>query len=139
MEQKEREAVAEAVVARMRSAEAAERLADAEQMLAHFAPGPDVYYYNDGQRFTYPALAAGLRSEGFRKLKGLIEPGFQNLHVFVLGPEDALATATFKRTVSDGSGAVNRSQGALSWLWRKIDGQWLIAYAQTDHRPDSGA
>jgi len=132
-------AIVAAVEARMRSAEAAERLADPEQMLAHFASGPDVYFYNDGQRWTYAALAAGLRSSGFRSLKGLIEPGFGDLHVWVLGAEYALVTAKFKRTVTDSSGAVTRSQGALSWLWRNIDGQWLIVYGQTDHRPDSGA
>ena len=123
----------------MRSAEAAERLGDAEQILAHFGAGPDVYFYNDGQRWTHAALAAGLRSERFRELKGRIEPGFGDIHVWVLGPDFALATATFKRRVTDGGGTVSRSQGALSWLWRKVDGQWLVVYGQTDHRPDTDA
>ena len=139
MENAQREAIGAAVEARMRSAEAAERLADGEEMLAHFASGPDVYFYNDGQRWTYAALAAALRSSGFRSFKGSIEPGFGNLRVWVVGVEYALVTATFRRTVTDSSGAVTRSQGELSWLWRNIDGQWLIVYGQTDHRPDSGA
>ncbi len=54
-------------------------------------------------------------------------------------PERAMAHfATLRRTITDSTGKVARSQGAATWLWRNIDGRWLIVYVQLDHRPDGG-
>lgn len=66
------------------------------------------------------------------------ETPFGNLHVWVLGAEQELVSATLRRTITDSTGAVTRRQGAATWLWRNIDGQWLIVYGQLDHRPDAG-
>jgi ketosteroid isomerase-like protein len=63
---------------------------------------------------------------------------FTNLRVSVLSPEYALVSAALRRTVTDSAGTVTRSQGAATWLWRKIEGQWLIVYGHVDHRPDTG-
>jgi hypothetical protein len=35
------------------------------------------------------------------------------------------------------SGAVNVSEGAVSYLWRNIDGQWLIVYGHISHPPNA--
>jgi len=39
--------------------------------------------------------------------------------------------------VTDGAGAVTRSRGAVSWLWRRTDGGWRIVYGHVDHHPDA--
>jgi ketosteroid isomerase-like protein len=136
MENAQREAIVAAVEARMRSFEAAERDRDAERAIAHFAAVPDFHVYNDGRLVTYEQVAAAVRG-GFSRVRS-IETPFDNLRVLVLSAEHALISATFRRTITDGAGAVRRSQGAATWLWRNIDGQWLIAYGQLDHRPDEG-
>jgi uncharacterized protein (TIGR02246 family) len=135
MDDPQREAIVAAVAARMRSFEAAERDRDAERALAHFAAVPDFHVYNDGRLVTYDQVAAAVRG-GFPRLRSMETP-FDNLHVFVLSPEHVVVTATFRRTVTDGAGTVTRSYGAATWLWRNIDGQWLIVYGQLDHRPDA--
>lgn len=137
MEDRQREAIVALIEARMRSFEAAERDLDAERVLAHFASGPEFHVYNDGCLVTYDQVVAAVRG-GFPKLRAMETP-FANVRVCVLGPEYALVSATLRRTVTDGAGTVTRSQGAATWLWRRIDGQWLIVYGQLDHRPDTSA
>lgn len=129
-------AIVAAVEARMRSFEAAERARDAERLVAHFANVPEFHVYNDGQRVSYAEMAASIRGTfpGLRSIEG----GFGDVHVAVCGPDHALVSATFRETVTDGSGAVARRRGAASWLWREIDGEWRIVYGHVDHRPDSG-
>jgi ketosteroid isomerase-like protein len=52
---------------------------------------------------------------------------YADVEVSALGSEDAMASATFTREiVIEGTGAAVRQQGAVSWLWRKVSGQWLI-------------
>ena len=136
MENTQRQAIVTAVEARMRSFEAAESALDPERALAHFASVPEFHVYNDGRLVTYDQVAAGVRG-GFPKVRSMETP-FSNLRVSVLSPEYALVSATLRRTVTDSAGTVTRSQGAATWLWRIIDGQWLIVYGQLDHRPDEG-
>ncbi len=135
-EAQHREIVA-AVEAAMRSLEAAERARDHERLIDHFAPVPGFHVYNDGQRITYEAMAAGVR-QTFPTLRS-IEGGFSDLQVSVLSPEHALVSAAFRETIQDGSGTTTRSRGAVSWLWRRIDGRWRIVYGHVDHHPDTGA
>lgn len=125
-----------AVEAAMRSFEVAERSRDHERLIAHFAPVPAFHVYSDGQRLTYEAMAAGVR-QTFPTLRS-IEGGFSGLDVSVLSPEYALVSAGFRETVTDASGTPTRSRGAVSWLWRRIDGQWRIVYGHVDHYPDTG-
>jgi len=137
MESAQRESVVSAVEAQMRSFEAAERDLDADRALSHFAAVPDFHVYNDGRLLTYEQVAAAVRG-GFPKVRSMATP-FTNLRVLVLCAESALVSATLHRAVTDSAGTVTRSQGAATWLFRKIDGQWLIVYGQLDHRPETGA
>ena len=137
MESTQRQSIVSAVEARMHSFEAAERDLDAERALAHFASVPEFHVYNDGRLLTYEQVAAGVLG-GFPKLRAMETP-FSNLRVSVLSPEYALVSASLRRTAADTSGTVTRSQGAATWLFRKIDGEWLIVYGQLDHRPEAGA
>jgi hypothetical protein len=137
MERTQRELIAAAIEARMRSFEGAEHDLDAERAVAHFARVSEFHVYNDGRLVTYDQVAAAVRA-GFPKVRAMETP-FSNLRVSVLSPEYALVSATLRRTVTDSAGTVTRSQGAATWLWHNIDGQWLIVYGQLDHRPDTGA
>ena len=84
---------------------------------------------------TYQAMVAMVQ-QTFPTLRS-IEGGFNDLHVSILSPEYALASAAFRETVTDGSGTATRSRGAASWLWRRMDGQWRIVYGHVDHYPDT--
>jgi hypothetical protein len=125
--------VVEVVQQRMRSFEAAERTLDTEKLLGHFSTRHDFYMYNDGQRVTYEVMSAGVRT-AFPSLRA-IEGGFENLHILVLAPDAALATARFRETVTNSSGKQTVQHGAASWLWRNEEGEWRIAYGHVDHYP----
>ena len=63
---------------------------------------------------------------------------YADVEVSALGSEDALASATFTRElVMEGTGATVRQQGAVSWLWRKVGGQWLIVHGHISHPPEA--
>jgi ketosteroid isomerase-like protein len=132
MDNSEREAVTAAVSARVRSFEAAERARDAEGLVAHYAPAPDFYFYHDGRRATQDVMAAGVR-KAFPAVRSL-DVTYADLEVSPLGPEYALASATFKREiVMEGSAATIRQEGGVSWLWRKMGAQWLIIQGHISH------
>ena len=132
MDNARREAIVAAVQARMRSFEAAERARDPERLLAHNAPAADFQIYHDGRPGTYAALQAGVRG-GFSALRSL-DVTYSDVQISVLSAEYALLSATFRReTVVASSGAANVSEGAVSYLWRNIDGQWLIVYGHISH------
>jgi ketosteroid isomerase-like protein len=132
MESSKREAIVAAVRARMQSFEAAERARDPERLLAHNAPATDFQIYHDGRPGTYAALQAGVRG-GLSALRSL-DVTYSDLHVAVLSAEYALLSATFRRElVIASTGATSLSEGAVSYLWRNIDGQWLIVYAHISH------
>ena len=133
MEDRQRDTIVAAIEERIRSFESAERDLDPERALAHFASVPEFHVYNDGRLLAYDEVAAAMRG-GFPKVRSMETP-FSNLRVSALSSEYALVTATLRRTVIDSTGTVSRTQGAATWLWRKIDGQWLIVYGQLDHRP----
>ncbi len=135
MANSQRDAIISAVGARMKTFEAAERDVDAEQTIAIFADLPEFHAYNDGRRVSYPEMAAAVRG-GFPRLRS-IKMEYDHLHVSVLNADHALVSATFRReSVLESTGMVNRSKGAVTWLWRNIEGQWLIIYGQLDHRAD---
>jgi ketosteroid isomerase-like protein len=82
-------------------------------------------------------VAAGVRSSlpGVRSL----EVVYGDVQVLALSAEYALASASFRREmVIDSTGAASKSQGAVSWLWRNIDGQWLIVHGHISHPLDAG-
>src|SRR6266699_110711 len=118
----------------MRSFEAAERSLDAERLISHFADVPEFHMHSDGERISFAAMAAGVRS-GFHTLS-TIEGGFADVQVFVLAPDAGVATATFREVLTDRNGTVVRRRGAASWLWRRIDGTWRIVYGHVDHHLD---
>jgi ketosteroid isomerase-like protein len=128
--------VASAVRSAMASFERAQRARDGEALLAHFAAVPEFHLYNDGRRLAFDDMAAGVRAI-FPTLRA-IEGGFEDVQVIVLAADAALATARFRESVTDATGATNRAQGAATWLWRLSDGEWRIAYGQVDHYPDEG-
>lgn len=129
-----RDAIAVQVRAAMRTFEAAERDVDAERLIAHFAPVPDFHVYNDGCRLDYQTLTTNIRA-GFPTLRG-IEGGFEEIHIFVLAPDAALATASFREKATTITNASTRVRGAASWLWCRMDGEWRIVYGHADHYPD---
>ena len=134
MDDSDQQRIRSAIDARMRSFEAAERALDADRLIAHFAQVPEFHVYNDGQRFNYEAISAHLHG-GFPTLQS-IEDGFENVHVFVLAQDAALATVEFREVVTDRAGHVTRMRGAASWLWHLGDGVWKILYGHVDHYPD---
>ena len=124
-----------AVLAAVRSFEDAERARDADALLAHFARTPDFHIYSDGQRLSYDAMATYVR-QVFPTLRSL-EGGFVDLDVMVLSTDAALVTGTFRERTTDAAGSATSVRGAATWLWRQIDGRWLIVYGQADHYPDA--
>jgi ketosteroid isomerase-like protein len=137
MDDSQRTHVARAVEQAMQSFEAAERALDAEGLIGHFAGGPDFYIYNDGHRLTYDAMTGAVRS-AFPTLQSM-EGGFSDVHVIVLSPDAALATARFQETMTARAGAVVRQRGVASWLWRNTNGRWRIWYGHVDHYSDDGS
>jgi ketosteroid isomerase-like protein len=132
MDNAQREAIVSAVRARMQSFEAAERARDAERLLAHNAAPPDFQIYHDGRPSTHAALQAGVRG-GLPALRSL-DVTYGDVQISVLSTEYALLSATFRReVVIAASGASSLSEGAVSYLWRSIDGQWLIVHGHISH------
>jgi ketosteroid isomerase-like protein len=127
--------VATEVEGAMRSFEQAERARDAETLIAHFAAIPAFHMYSDGTRLSFDQMTGYVR-ETFPKLRSL-EGGFIDLNVIALAPDAALAAGTFRESTTDVSGNTTRVHGAATWLWRKINGRWLIVYGQADHYPDT--
>jgi ketosteroid isomerase-like protein len=130
----ERAGIVSAVEARMRTFEAAERALDAEALIAHFVPGGGFYLHNDGERVSYHSVT-GLVRNAFPTLRS-IDGGFQAVDILVLAPDAALATATFRETITQNDGEVVRQRGAVSWLWRYLDGEWRLTYGHVDHYPE---
>lgn len=132
MDSAERDAIIAAVTARIRSFEGVERARDAEGLVAHYASGPQFYFYHDGRRATYDVMAAGVR-KALPAVRSL-NVTYANVEVSALSPDHALASATFNRElVMEGTGATVRQQGGVSWLWRKVGSQWLIAQGHISH------
>jgi ketosteroid isomerase-like protein len=127
-----RDATIAAVTARIRSFEAAERARDAERLVAHYAAGPEFYFYHDGRRATYDVMATGVR-KALPAVRSL-NVTYADIEVSALGAEYALASATFNREIGmEGTGATIRQQGGVSWLWRKVGAQWLIVQGHISH------
>jgi ketosteroid isomerase-like protein len=137
MDDTQRQQVTAAVEAAMHSFEQAERARDAQSLIAHFAPVPEFHIYSDGTRLSYDEMTAYIR-QTFPTLRA-IEGGFVDLKVIVLAPDAALAAGTFREGTTDASGNTTRVRGAASWLWRQINGRWLIVYGHADHYPDVGS
>jgi ketosteroid isomerase-like protein len=57
---------------------------------------------------------------------------YADVEVSVLGPEYALVSASFRRQIGMASSTIQQ-QGGVSWLWRRIDDQWLIAHGHISH------
>jgi uncharacterized protein (TIGR02246 family) len=121
------------VEAAMQSFEDAHIALDAERFLSHFSPVPDFHLYSDGMRVQYEEMAETVR-DAFPTMRS-IEGGFGHVHVMALSPDQALVSALFQETVTDTAGVVSEHQGATTWLWRRIDGQWRIVYGQVDYSP----
>jgi ketosteroid isomerase-like protein len=135
MDTAEREVTIAAVTARIRSFEAAERARDAEGLVAHYASVREFYFYHDGRRTTYDVMAAGVR-KALSAVRSL-DVTYADVEVSALGPEYALASATFNREiVMEGTGASVRQHGGVSWLWRKTGVQWLIVQGHISHPLD---
>ena len=135
MDEKRRAEIARAVEEAMRSFEAAERALDAERLIGHFAGGDHHYIFNDGQRVTHEAMAAGVRGT-FPTLES-IQGGFNDVDVMVLGSDAALVATTFEETVTTKTGTRIQQRGVASWLWRHIGDRWRIVYGHVDHDSDT--
>jgi ketosteroid isomerase-like protein len=131
MESTEREVITAAVTARVRSFEAAERARDPEQLVAHYASVPEFHFYHDGRRASYDLMVAGVR-KALPAVRSL-DVTYADVEVSALGPEYALVSATFRRVIGLDGGASIQQLGGVSWLWRKIDGQWLIVHGHISH------
>jgi ketosteroid isomerase-like protein len=135
MDERERCQIAQSVEQALGSFEAAERALDADRLIRHFANVAEFHVYNDGQRLSYEVMTAGVRTT-FPTLRS-IEGGFSDIRVIVLASDAALSTATFQEIVTDGTGGALHQHGAVSWLWRRLDGEWRIVYGHIDHYPNS--
>ena len=134
MDEPQRREIAQSVEQALRSFADAERALDAERLIGHFAAVPDFHLYNDGQRLSYEAMTAGVRS-AFPTLRS-IEGGFHDIQIIVLAADAALSTATFQEAVTDRTGRTTRQHGAASWLWRRMGGTWRILFGHIDHYSD---
>jgi ketosteroid isomerase-like protein len=135
MDDTQRKRISAAVEGAMRSFEQAERERDAEALIAHFAPVPEFHIYSDGSRLSHDEMATYIR-ETFPTLLS-IDGGFVDVKIWVLAPDAALVTGTFREATTDASGSTTRVRGAASWLWRLINGRWLIVYGHADHYSDA--
>lgn len=132
MESTEGEAMIAVLTARVHSFEAAERARDSERLIAHYASGPGFYFYHDGRRATLDVLAAVVR-QALPAVRSL-DVTYADVEVSALGSEYALVSATFRRQiVLESTGPTIQQQGGVSWLWRNIDGQWLIVHGHISH------
>jgi hypothetical protein len=107
MESARREAIMAAVSARVRSFEAAERAQDPEQLLAHYASGPDCLFYHDGRRANHDVIAAGIRKAlpGVRSL----EVVYSDVGVTV---STALEQSSITKVASHGFGVTSTAGGS---------------------------
>jgi ketosteroid isomerase-like protein len=134
MQNAEREGIVEAVTARVRSFEAAERSRDSEHLLAHYASGPECHFYHDGRRANVDVIAAGVR-KALPAVRSL-EVTYADVEVTVLSAEYALVSATFRRDlVMNSTGAAVNHEGGVSWVWRNMDDRWLIVHGHISHPP----
>jgi ketosteroid isomerase-like protein len=135
MDDTQRQRISAAVEGALQSFEQAERGRDAEALIAHFASVPEFHIYSDGNRLSYDEMVTYIR-ETFPTLLS-IDGGFVDVKVWVLAPDAALVTGTFREATTDASGSTTRVRGSASWLWRQIAGRWLVVYGQADHYPDA--
>ncbi len=132
MESAQREAIMAAVAARVRSFEAAECARDPEQLVAHYASGPEFHFYHDGRRANYEVMAAGVH-KALPAVRSL-EVVYNDIEVSVLSAEYALVSGTFRRDlIINSTGAAVHHEGGVSWIWRNIDGKWLIVHGHISH------
>ena len=83
-------------------------------------------------------MAAGVR----RALPSVrsLEVGYGDVQVAVTSFKQVVVSATFSReSVVESTGAASKTQGAVSWVWRNIDGQWLIIHGHISHPLTAGA
>lgn len=132
METAQREAIMTAVGARVRSFEAAERAREPEELLAHYASGPECRFYHDGRRANYDVIAAGVR-KALPAVRSL-DVVYNDVELTVLSAEHALVSATFRRDlVINSTGAAVHHEGGVSWIWRDMAGKWLIVHGHISH------
>lgn len=133
MDHRAEAAVKRAVENRMRSLDAAERGLDAVGLLSHFSSGADFRILSDGRPLGFDGMADAVQGAfpGLRSIEG----GFRDLRVTVLSPGAALVSGRFEERVTTSTGERHEQFGAVTWLWRKIGGEWLIAHGHVDHYP----
>jgi ketosteroid isomerase-like protein len=86
---------------------------------------------------SYDSASAVIRRTlpSLRELRG----GFDTIEVTALGPDVALASTPFHESFTDTVGATTRVRGVTTWLWRRTEGRWRIAYIHAAHYPDTEA
>jgi ketosteroid isomerase-like protein len=134
MDDVQRKAITAAVLEAMHTFEEAGRARDVDAFIGYFADISGFHVYSDGNRQSYDEVISGIRKT-FPTLRS-IEGGFVDLNVIVLAPDAALMSGTFREAMTDASGKTTRVRGAATWLWREINGHWLMVYGQADHYPD---
>ncbi len=56
----------------------------------------------------------------------------------VLSRDTAFTTMIFRDAITDGDGVTTRVRGPITMVWKRIDGEWLIIFVDSDHYPISG-
>ena len=125
-----------AVEAELRDAlaafEAAQRALDVDAVLGYLAE--DFSMLHDGTRVDHAATVQQIRLT-LPNLRAF-EPRFEDIQVLVLGPDLALTSMTFRDAVTDALGVTHRQRGPSTLLWRRVQGDWRIVFADSDHYPD---
>jgi ketosteroid isomerase-like protein len=126
-------AIVQAVEARMHSYLDAVLALDADRAFSHYLRDPAMHVWNDGVRHDYDSWVALSRAAigGFRSLDG----AWGEMTVVPLGPDAAVASASFQERATGHGGKAHHIRGAVSWVWVLRDGEWRIIHGHAVHLP----
>jgi ketosteroid isomerase-like protein len=124
-------AIESAVIESVRAFEQAENERNAERLLGFL--DEDFYMYQDGERVDYETVVQQIRTT-LPSLQSF-EARFEDIEVEVLSPHSAMVSMLFFDKIIDQDGNETEMWGPTTFLWKRENGQWRIAYADSDHYP----
>jgi len=129
----DRTAIADSVLAGMRSYEAAIKALDVQKTVGHYTTAfraienEEVYSFEEW---------TGLVQEMLGSLRAY-DGGFGEIHVNVLDRDVALADAPFLDVFTDSAGVVTRLKGTVTWVWVRTPEGWRIIHGHAYAVPDT--
>lgn len=121
------------IVDRMNSYAEAWRSLDPARLAAFYADDPAFRVYVDGQVFTREG-AIELAQTACASIQRF-EATWHALEVTPLGPDSALASSRFTRSIDDESGTTTEDWGTVTWVWKRVGDEWLIIHGHGVHYP----